>query len=179
MGFVIVQAAGERLITPAGTLMSHQASGGFQGQFGGNGKGQLFSRLNWITKILKKTDESIAARMGMKVEDYQNLITNEYWVNGSDAVNDKAADREVLPRCGKSLMSGQESFSIQTMFGAVTLAFSKCPLITYPLSVKIEGKANASASEIKELQKFVDAYKNNKKQFVQDYIITDSPMLVY
>lgn len=171
MAFHMVEAFDERLILPSGTLMSHRASlGGVGGEIGGDGKGELATRMNWIVRQLQVMDAQVAARMGMSVKDYQELIRDEYWVDGQDSVDAKAADRVVLARCGKDMLQGTEPMEIRTFFGILKLEFSKCPLISYP--VKVDMSAMTFRNE--EDRKFVDLMIGNKEQFVKSYIKDNS-----
>lgn len=171
MAFQMVQNFEERLIIPSGTLMSHRASGGFKGEFGGDGKGELITRLNWILKILKAADENAAFRMKLSLNDCQNLIRDEYWATGKDAVSEKAADRLVLVKCDESLLNKQETVIIKSFFATATLTFSGCPVITYPLDVKMQFGNNATNKE--EFETFINKLILDKRNFVKDYITTN------
>ena len=173
MAFQMVQNFEERLITPNGTLMSHRASGGFEGEFGSDGKGELITSLNWILKILKKADEHAASRMKISLKDYQELIRDEYWTNGSDAVNESAADRMVLLKCSKELISGVDTVQIQSFFGTVSLSYSKCPIITFPLKIGMNFKDPNDTAGNAELSSFVDKLLKDRRAFVKDYIVTN------
>lgn len=171
MAFQMVQNFDERLITPSGILMSHRASGGFQGEFGGDGKGELITRLNWILKILKAADENAAFRMKMSLNDYQDLIRDEYWTTGHDAVKEKSADRAVLVKCDDSLLKKVDVVEVKSFFGNATLNFSGCPIITYPLEVTMEFGDIYTNKE--EFQTFINKLILDKRGFVKDYIVTN------
>lgn len=173
MAFQMVQNFDERLITPSGTLMSHRASGGFKGEFGGDGKGELITRLNWILKILKAADENAAYRMKMSLNDYQKLIQDEYWASGKDAVDDKAADRMVLLRCDQSLLKKVDVVEVRGFLGSAILSYSGCPIITYPINVKMKFDGGIFNSERQEFERFINKLLLDKKSFVKDYIVTN------
>jgi len=162
MGFQVVQNGGERMITPAGILMSHRASGGVEGEFGG----ELDSRLNTIRRGLLYLDSNAAARMGLSLSQYRALIADEYWVYGFDAVNSKAADTVLLARCDASL-SGTEVKVFDTMFGAIKVTFSKCPIITGPLAIDL---ATVPADNKQEVLNYVRSQYDNPTEFVQKWI---------
>jgi ATP-dependent Clp protease protease subunit len=135
MGFHIVEAmSGDRLMLSYSTLMSHKASGGFNGEF----PGQLNSRLAHVMSHIVEADKSVVARTKGKqtMESYSNLIQNEYWANGSKAIKDGFADDIVTARCSDELLNGSSTIQFATMFGNVDVSFSKCPLITSPLKVE-------------------------------------------
>jgi ATP-dependent Clp protease, protease subunit len=170
MGYQMVQNFNERLITEFGVLMSHRASGGFRGEFGGDGKGELISQLNFIIKILKKFDDIAAHRMQVDVKEYQELIRDEYWTLGQDAVNEGAADRVVKVTCDKTLLNAIDVVEMNTLFFKAKLNFSKCPLITSPINTNL----SFTTKETKKYQYFIDTMFNDKRQFVKEFIINDN-----
>lgn len=172
MAFHTVQSLDERLIVPSGTLMSHQATlGGMDGEIGSDGKGQFVSRVNWILKDLQLMDLRAAKRMGMELAPYQQMIKPEYWVNGQDAVTQKAADRVVLARCGKDLLQGVDNVKMTVFIFKVNLQYSKCPLISYPLKIELEQNAAATPLQREQALQFVEYMISNKEQFVKTYMV--------
>lgn len=165
MGFQIVQNAGERMILPNGTLMSHRASGGIDGTWDGN----LETRLAYFHKLLDRMSQKAADRMGLTLQAYKDLVREEYWVNGDDAVAQKAADTVVLARCDESL-EGTEYHTVPTMFGEVHTTFSKCPLITSPVAMAADSKLSATAQA--QAKAFVWGMYNHMDMFVKNYIET-------
>ncbi len=164
MGFHIVQSLDDRLIIPNGVLMSHRANAGMRGEI----PGEFLKRLVFLLRGLNAMDATAAKRMGLKTEVYQDWIRDEYWVEGSDAIHDKAADRVVHVKCGEGLQ-GTETLTMNTIFGAVNFTMSKCPLITGPLGIDV--------SDVKEEKPSVDAYVrtlfSNRFEFVNKYIKTN------
>lgn len=173
MGFQIAQNLDDRLIVPSGVLMSHRASGSFEGEFGADGKGKMLTELNWILNIVKSLDMTASARMKMKFDDYETLIRDEYWTTGKDAVKDNAADRVVILRCNKELLDQVDTETIDSLFGSATLRFSKCPLITYPLDIKMDLKQEITSKQKDEFKTYMDELLKDKKSFVKDYIVND------
>lgn len=166
MGFHIVENADQRMILPNGVLMSHRAKGGVDGEFDGS----VEVRFRFIKNMLDRLNITAANRMGLSLADYKELIHDEYWARGSDAVSQKAADTVVAARCDSSL-SGTEERKISTPFGVVALVFSKCPLITMPLGIATDKVDTAEhATEIKEV---ISLLYSNPKAFVSDYIQND------
>lgn len=172
MGFHIAQGLDKRYILPNGTLMSHRAAvKGMSGQL----NGEFEARYKMIMRSIDFLDFTAAKRLKMPLADYQEMIVNEYWVHGFDAVGEKAADEQVLVRCGKSLQGTQEVM-YNTFFGPVAVSFSKCPLIRAPLKV--------DASQVKlENQSYVNhvfhkAF-NARVDFVKEFILTDKFSTVF
>jgi ATP-dependent protease ClpP protease subunit len=133
MGFQIVQNLDTRYITRTGILMSHRAT---VSGLGGQLKGEFESRYKMLRRSVDYLDFVAAKRMGISTKDYEAMVLNEYWVYGYDAVAAKAADEEVLVKCGDS-MNGDEELKIGTIFGTVKLTFSKCSLIRTPSKIDV------------------------------------------
>lgn len=160
MGFHMVQSMGERFITPSGVLMSHRMRGGVEGQI----PGEAVTRLNAALELANVLDAAVCRRIGMKLEDYQHLIINEYWVSGYKAVEANMADKVVLVKCGADL-TGTYDDVLETPFGAVTLTWPECPLINYPVAINIGG-----TTDKKNLDAFLEVFLHNKYKFVETYI---------
>lgn len=166
MGFQIVQNLNNRYITPSGTLMSHRAKvGGLAGEL----PGELIVRLNHLLRMLKRMDQIAADRIGMTLKDYRELIRDEYWVDGFEAVKDQMADREVLLKCSSQLLNGTETIKVESFFGSATLKFSKCPLLTSPLSSAYNFNTKDERSQ-KSFTRFVEEYYKGRESYVNKYI---------
>jgi ATP-dependent Clp protease protease subunit len=170
MGFQIVQNLGERMIIPSGILMSHRATLGLEGEL----DGEFDVRLNAIRRQIRYMDQIAANRMKMELEAYRTLIRDEYWVHGFESVDDRAADKLILARCGKE-MTGTEDKEFQTFFGPVKVTFSKCPLITAPLEIKFDGMKEEGISEMKT---FMTLLYQDPKEFFKTYIKTEKYLKV-
>jgi len=133
MGFQIAQALGDRYITQYGTLMSHKAKGGFQGEF----PGQVNSRLNyWLDRVMEMDKVTVSRTHGKQtLEGYRSAYANELWLTGSKSVAEGYADKVIGVRCDKSLMGSYQE-RVETLFGTVDVTWSQCPLITEPIAVK-------------------------------------------
>lgn len=169
MAFQIVQNLNDRNITPQGLLMSHRAAGGIEGQF----DGELESQYMMIKRKIDYLDSVAAKRMGKTLKEYKASIVNEYWVSGFDAVGDKAADAQILVKCGKSMV-GTEEMQFETMFGSVDVTFDKCPLMRAPLAVKF-GKDNENPEDDELEEQTREATKllfSDKNEFFKKYIKT-------
>lgn len=166
MGFHIAQNLNNRYILPTGTLMSHRAK--ISG-IGGELPGELIVRLNHILKGLKRMDQIAANRVGMTVEAYQELIRDEYWVDGFEAVEQQMADRQILVKCSKYLINNKEEVTLNTFFGKAKLEFSKCPLLTAPVNASYEFNTTNPRSR-KALKRYVEDYYTNRKDYVKNYI---------
>lgn len=151
MGFHILQNSEKRYVTKYGTIMSHRARGGFNGDI----PHQVKSRFKHITDLLEKMDEQVISRTNGKFNknSYSELIRDEYWAVGSNAVKDGFADDVAKVKCDASL-NGTSEKNLMTFFGPLTVSFANCPLITEPLAVERENQANLKThmSEIRNLE---------------------------
>jgi ATP-dependent Clp protease protease subunit len=135
MGYQFVQELGTRYITPSGTLMSHR---GYVGGVSGQVPGELNARVGHIQSVLTGMSERAAKRIGISKEAYEASIINELWLDGSAAVKQNHADAIASVKCDKSLLSETYQQTFNTLFGAVIVEFSKCPLISAPVSIKLD-----------------------------------------
>lgn len=160
MAFQIVESLGERNVTSYSTLMSHKASGGFQGEF----PGQIDSRYGHVLSHIAEQDKQVVSRTNGKqtLESYARLIQNEYWGNSTRAISDGFADQEVSVRCDNSL-NGERTEQVDLGLFIVDVIFSKCPLITEPLGVELarQSVGGRGTSEITD----ADARREFKKVF--------------
>lgn len=166
MGFQVAENnPGKRIIARNGVLMSHRAKGGLEGQF----DGELESRYKMVKQKIDYLDSTVAARVSMSVDDYKQKITNEWWVHGFNAVDEKVADEMNLILCGSSI-KGEETTMIDTFFGPVKVTFDKCPLVREPISVDL-AQVRADAKEY--VQGVIDQLFNDKIKFTKDVILTN------
>lgn len=166
MGFMTVQSLGTRYITNNGVLMSHRAAlGGLAGQI----SGELESRLAMIKRLVTYLEVISSNRMKMKLEDYKQMIVNEYWVHGFDAIGQNAADEKVGLLCGKSMM-GTTTETVKTFFGNVDLIMSECPTIVGPVGIST---AKVDPTKKAEVYKFINELYNDQAAFTKNYILTN------
>jgi ATP-dependent Clp protease protease subunit len=137
MGFQIVQGLNKRYVMETGTLMSHKAYGGFEGEFGGEGPSQIDSRYGFWLRRLLLLDQKVVGRTGGKqtLSSYQRSFAPELWVFGKEAVDQGYADAVVSVKCDKSL-SGKNARDYEFLGFKISLLFSECPMITYPVEIQ-------------------------------------------
>lgn len=166
MGFHIVESnPGRRYITQNGILMSHRVKGGSEGQF----DGELETEYRMFKRKMDYMELNAATRLGLTLEQYKAKIKDEYWVHGFDAENEKVADEMVLLRCGDS-MTGEDTLTISTIFGPVSIVFDKCPLVKDPIRVDF-GKA--APEEKAKLSALIEDVIHHKEKFVKEVILTN------
>lgn len=166
MGFQIAQNLDRRYIIRSGTLMSHRAA---LGGLGGQMKGELESRYRMLRRWVDYLDYQAAKRMEMDVKAYEAMIVNEYWVHGYDAVQEKAADEQVLVRCGESL-NGTDKVTFQTLFGSISATISKCPLVKG--AIDVDASEILNKDEAKRATDILTMSFEDKRSFVREYIST-------
>lgn len=132
MGFVITQALDDRYILPSGTLMMHRATVGIRGQIN---NGEFETRSNHIKEVVQDIESFMIKRIGVSLESYREIVKDEVYNNGKQAVESNFADKVVLIRCGKD-MSGSYSEEVRSFWGNFWVTWSKCPTITAPLDVR-------------------------------------------
>lgn len=169
MAYHMVQNLDDRIITPSGTLMSHRAR--VEG-FGGEIPGEFNTRAEWLLRELLVMDARVAKRLKMSLADYRQMIRDEYWVNGQDAVKERSADRTALVRCGKDLKGTTEE-EVRTFFGVVKLLYSECPMITHPVEVDMSDLDFPSITEKTSFERMLSALLNHKKRFVSEYVMSN------
>jgi ATP-dependent protease ClpP protease subunit len=139
MGFQIAQNLGKRQILQNGVLMSHRASGGFEGEFGGKFPSQIDSRYALWKARLDEMDRKTVSRTGGKqtLESYQDAYDDELWLTGAQSVEQGYADEVVKVTCDSSL-EGVTTHQLMFM-GIIPVKYDldKCPLNTAPMNIRV------------------------------------------
>lgn len=105
MAFVIFQNCSNRYVISSSTLMQHQISINKL-------KGPLHNLMNYlemISSISKELDENVSNRLGMSLDEYRNKIKNDWWLTGSSAIMNGAADLMVIVGCDQELYDIQNT----------------------------------------------------------------------
>lgn len=176
MGFVMAQNLGERLVLPGGILMSHRAKIGLEGQI----PGEFNTRSDFFMKLITEEEKLTAARLDMDLKEYRELIHDEYWTYGANAVSEGAADKVVNVECGAD-MKGTYKEVVQVFIFEIQLTFSECPLVRGPTAIGPVDPEKAKFSPIDALrvpQVLHDLY-NSQEKFVEDYIVTNEYKKVF
>ena len=145
MGFQIVQHLGDRHVLPTSILMSHRATGGVSGEFGGQKGSQIENRFNFWNDMIKAFDLKTVERTNGKqtLESYQAAYENELWLRGKQAIDGGYADKLSAVRCDASL-SGTKDTEIIFLGFKISATFSLCPMISAPLAVKVNAPDESS-----------------------------------
>jgi ATP-dependent protease ClpP protease subunit len=173
MGFQVVQGLGERLVLQNGVLMSHRASGGFEGSFGGQSPSQVENRLNFWTRRLTEMDLQTVKRSKGKqtLESYQKAYANELWLTGGQAVDGGYADRIVAVKCDSSL-DGFTTHTTEFLGIRIDYDLDNCPINTSPMNIRIVSPENSTVSkkESKSVEASMEREIEIKNKFVEQYM---------
>ena len=126
MAFVVFQYCSERYILYSSTLMQHQMSLGVKGKLY-----DINSRMSYLNSLEVKINEYQAKRLHLSLDNFTKLIQNDWWLYSEDILLHKAADKIV------SLFCSFDNFEeiVNTPFGEITIKYSGCPIINYPLHI--------------------------------------------
>lgn len=129
MGFVILQYCDNRYVMPSSILMQHQMSLGIEGSLK-----NVNSYMDFINTMDIEIEQHQAKRLNLTLEDFKKKVDHDWWMFGSSAVANNAADKLVSVLCDFKIDNNEET--VHTMFGPVKLVFSNCPLARDPLEIK-------------------------------------------
>jgi ATP-dependent Clp protease protease subunit len=128
MAFVIFQYCSERYILYSSTLMQHQMSLGIKGKLY-----DINSRMSYFNSLELNINRDQATRLNMSLDNFTRLIQNDWWLYSEDILVNNAADKMVSIFC--SFDNFEETSIVNTPFGDITIKYSACPIINYPLHV--------------------------------------------
>lgn len=129
MGFVITQYCQNRLVLASSILMQHQASFSAEGPVN-----NVNSYVNFIHSMVNEIDTHQSNRLNMTIENFKEIVRDDWWLIGSDAVKYGAADKLVYVLCDFKNQLIKEK--IDTIFGDVTVTYSKCPIAKDPQKIE-------------------------------------------
>jgi len=129
MGFQTVQGLGERYILKSAKLMSHRATGGVEGSFGGQTPSQLENRLAFNKQLIFEMDSLTVKRTNGRqtLDSYTKAYSNELWLTGTTAVEGGYADKIMKVKCDDSL-TGTTTTEVSAMGFSFQVTVDKCPV---------------------------------------------------
>ena len=158
MAFVILQSCTNRYALESSILMQHQMSLGLSGPIE-----NIKSYFKMIQDIENKLNLDQANRVGLKLEEFEKKIFNDWWISGITATNENVIDQLVDLKCSNSLLKKRTSLEVKTFFGIIKYTFSKCPLLRNPLDTDLT-KYDGHITE--EINKFdFEYFVKNIKSF--------------
>lgn len=169
MSFVILQACDERIVLESSILMQHVPSFGVRFQPQPN----AVAFVEFLKQVTNAIDTAQAKRMELPLERFKQLVRDDYWLFGREAVKAKAADRVAQAVCTPELVNKEEkqTLSLFNGFVKVNITWSKCPLITEPKSVEVARNITLTPSQElslqKQLTKIID-YKAEARRMIDE-----------
>jgi ATP-dependent protease ClpP protease subunit len=148
MGFAFLQACDERISMLNSISMQHVASYGIAWQQAPN----ALSFQKFIERMILFLDKEQAKRIGISFDKFKTLTRSDWWLFGEDTSAAGVTDRTAHVTCSRRVLQESVSESVTTPFGPVLTNWSKCPLLTEPLSVD-SSKANTKSEGFDEFIK--------------------------
>jgi ATP-dependent Clp protease protease subunit len=155
MAFVIFQYCSERYILYSSTLMQHQMSLGIKGKLY-----DINSRMAYMNSMEIKMNQDQATRLNLSLDNFTRLIQNDWWLYAEDILLHNAADKIVSLFC--SFDNFEETTIINSLFGDITIKYSACPIINYPLQISFP---TMNFSEEKKTE-FLDTHVNFMNKYI-------------
>lgn len=129
MGAVLVELIdGQRLITSTGTIMFHRMRAGIPGY---STTEQLHSRTRYYESLERVAEDRICERVGVCGQELKNLLNEELWLTGKQAVERKYVDKIVSLKCDEALLKKKEIQVVQPLpfLPPMEVEVSACPLL--------------------------------------------------
>jgi len=172
MSFVILQACDERVVLESSILMQHVASFGLRQQPQPN----AIAFVEFLKQITTTMDAAQANRMQLPLERFRQLIRDDYWLFGREAVKAKAADRVAQAVCSTELVKKEEKETV-SLFGGyvkINVVWSGCPLVYEPKSVSMDRFVSLTQEQEKklarDLTRIVD-YKADARRVINEALL--------
>jgi len=152
MGFVIFQSCTNRYVLSHSTLMQHQMSL--------NGVGgkllEINSYMSHINNIEDELNGLQAERINISQTEFENKISNDWWLTTSEAIRLNVADTVVMIKC--NFKNEKEMVIINSIFGDIELIYMKCPQVATPIKInfKLNDSVNNSVNE-HEIKNIIDS----------------------
>jgi ATP-dependent protease ClpP protease subunit len=158
MGFSILQSCPIRYIRTNSVLMQHQMSLGLDGPIE-----QIRARLNFTEQIENTISSLQYERLGMGKIQFNNLINNDWWLYGENALHHNVADELVNVLCSKELLLSNHTKQVTTIMGSFSVTYSDCPIILDPISV--------NTSNIKNKNEFTKYFEQHKGDYYMSQFV--------
>lgn len=104
MAAIIHQHGVKRYAYDRATLMFHDASGGFQGQFS-----KMRKLFDYIQRKLDKTNTFIASRSKLSYQEFMSYVSQDFWIDAEDAERKGLVDSIVKVAQINGLLMAQDS----------------------------------------------------------------------
>ena len=131
MGFVILQAADERIGTESSLAMQHTVSYGIRPQPAPN----AVSFQRFLERSTELMDRAQSKRIGISYVDFKQKTRSDWWTYGQDVIDANIVDRSATVTCTKRAMNAEIEDTKLTAFGPLVVTWSGCPILGAPLKV--------------------------------------------
>jgi len=101
-----------------------------------------------------------ATRLKLSLDNFTRLIQNDWWLYSEAILLNNAADKIVSLFC--SFDNFEETTTTTTPFGDITIKYSGCPMINYPLQISFP---TLNFSEEKK-NEFMDTHIHFMKKYI-------------
>ncbi len=132
MGFIIFEACPVRYVLQNTILMQHQASMGVRGPME-----QIRSRMKLVDSMLDHFDTKQAARLGLSTEEFRDIVMNDWWTYGSNALNHSLADEVVHVTCVPEVINKTVVEKRTVFIFDIEIEWVVCPLVKDPIRVDV------------------------------------------
>jgi ATP-dependent protease ClpP protease subunit len=133
MGSNITNRLGKRFVHPNGLYMYHRMRSFSYGQI----PGEYNTDVNLVLAMADRLDGTNASRLGLSLDEYRLKVINEYYVSGSNAVNEKSADAVANISCNEAAIKAEQKIEYRFWGVIVEVKYSRCPAIIGPVAVEI------------------------------------------
>jgi hypothetical protein len=130
MAFHLLQNCNYRYVTQSSKVMQHQISLGLNR----NSFGVIKNYLEMVTQMSNNLEKISSNRINISINFFRQKIINEWWIYGSNIIDENIADEIVIIGCSNELYKTkktiyQEQFDLNT-FNIIKkkVVVDECPL---------------------------------------------------
>ena len=134
MAFIILQKCPYRYATKTSILMQHN----IKVSLVNNEKNNIKNYIEYVDNIENYLIEQQITRLKMEKEKFIELVKNDWWITGSQALNKNVVDKLVIVGCDTNIEDTFELVNYEKINNnmiKITKIYSICPLIKNPISI--------------------------------------------
>ena len=134
MAFIILQRCPHRYATPSAVLMQHN----IKVSSIDNEKKNVKNYIEYVDDIENNLIEQQIKRLKIEKQKFIELVRNDWWLSGSQALLINAIDKLVIVGCNTKVNETYERITYETInknMIKITKIYSFCPLIKHPISI--------------------------------------------
>ena len=117
---------------------------------------EINSYMSHINNIEDELNGLQAERINISQTEFENKISNDWWLTTSEAIRLNVADTVVMIKC--NFKNEKEMVIINSIFGDIELIYMKCPQVATPIKInfKLNDSVNNSVNE-HEIKNIIDS----------------------